>query len=373
MIKSKINDLVTQKDGTKGKIIGIQEGGLIMMSFDDGVYIKCDIKEAGKFVLEFDEEYQKAIQIERKIKEEALLKRKRAKILDEVFRDKWALVKKLNEDYEFVSQYIKDEFKKLEEDKKYIETNLCIKDYCTFKSKFELPDYERSGVQDLYMYKYFLAYFLTYFYLYTRVELSNFLPEWRILSIGSGNSIDGAAATLVREVKSYVGIDKVLWHNNLYKPAKIVTKELKNVKFKDIDMEPNIIIFPKSILEIDSYELRNFVYNMINVMQNTDRIICIFAFSSSKINEAEKRAVRIVEEIVEEKFEKIFNWDSKDDTYLAQQNSVFGIVNGIDKEEGFFKLKCTRECNRECEQKTVNSMSDIRFTQYRISGWERKI
>ena len=128
------------------------------------------------------------------------------------------------------------------------------------------PCYSDEWVQSLYLMRYFYAYFTEYYCLY-QDTLSWIEAEPKILSIGCGCGVDGAAlyfASLSKKFQ-YIGYDCVNWELNVknFLPSPTSAIDIRSNDITTTCFPPsNVLMFPKSLSDIDEIVFAKFVNNL---------------------------------------------------------------------------------------------------------------
>lgn len=158
-----------------------------------------------------------------------------------------------------------------------------------------LPDYQRDGIVQLYLLRYAFAYLFEYKYLFKQIVPKKEplrIRSLKILSVGCGNYLDYWGAALASNAinKScaikYTGIDPVEWKYKIYPRQRDSIKfenstfydYLKNVVDNEIELDENVIIFPKSIGEFSKDEFREICTLLKRCKFKSERIVLVFSF-----------------------------------------------------------------------------------------------
>lgn len=162
------------------------------------------------------------------------------------------------------------------------------------------PDYSNPWVQSLYLMRYFYAYFTDYYCLYKNILpwLSGATPK--VLSIGCGCGVDGAALCFASSPPrnfQYNGYDIVDWELDVRHFLPLFSTQM-NIANSDITTAPfpksNILMFPKSLSDIDNHAFTAFAERLSPVFLEDSVVIL-----SSIMNEGNRYDVARMETIAE--------------------------------------------------------------------------
>jgi len=143
--------------------------------------------------------------------------------------------------------------------------------------KYENKQYGKKYIEQYYLLKYAPLYFEEYYEMY--YKFLNLYKKYNIniLSIGVGAGLDfwGLTEAVVHLDKDinvdYMGIDLVDWHYR-FDGIRFLQKSLENITYDDFNNftygQVNVIIFPKSIIEIDESLIKKFANFLIKSLQN---------------------------------------------------------------------------------------------------------
>jgi len=144
--------------------------------------------------------------------------------------------------------------------------------------KYDNKQYTESSIEQYYLLKYAPLYLDEYYEIYY-----NFLQHYKkqdikVLSIGVGAGLDfwGFTDAIVHLNKTmnidYMGIDLVDWKYRL-QDIRFLKKSLDDLSYEDFNNftygKANVIIFPKSIIEMDSETIKKFSNFLLNSMKDT--------------------------------------------------------------------------------------------------------
>lgn len=213
-----------------------------------------------------------------------------------------------------IEEIIRNSYNGLRE---YVENNDSI---CKLKSlnfsQGNVPDYSSNEIQLLYQLKYSYAYAYEYKCMYTMLfnQISHISIPFNILSIGCGTAIDAwsiyAALEAINKIHfwsyiRYIGIDKINWNGKIEgNNINIYQMDLSQfIQHNDIDYY-NVIIFPKSISEIDEMSFLQFCHKICNTKFNNSKIYLLVNLRENNyyLNKDISRSNRIIESLKEAGF-----------------------------------------------------------------------
>lgn len=144
--------------------------------------------------------------------------------------------------------------------------------------KYENKQYTQRHIEQYYLLKYAPLYLEEYYEIYYEFLKHYKKDNIKILSIGVGAGLDfwGFAEAIVHLNKTmnidYMGIDLVDWKYRL-KDIRFLQTSLENLTFDDFSDftygKANVIIFPKSIIEIPNDAITKFANFLIDTLKNT--------------------------------------------------------------------------------------------------------
>ena len=163
----------------------------------------------------------------------------------------------------FINNFLETAFAKF---KQYQSSNrlLCELKDLDFQAGHS-PCYSNKWVQSLYLMRYFYAYFTEYYCLYQNT-LSWTEADPKILSIGCGCGVDGAALYFASPSLNfqYIGYDIVDWELNVknFLPSlPNIDIRLDNITTTCLPIS-NVLMFPKSLSDIEHSTFSSFVNNL---------------------------------------------------------------------------------------------------------------
>ena len=201
-----------------------------------------------------------------------------------------------------------------------------------------LPEYQDIHIEELYHLRYTYAYAFEYKYIFQDLfakEKTTFLPTtYNMLSVGCGSGIDywGASAAANQEgVKckiNYIGVDLVEWK---YPVALRKGDSAVRLKINAVDFfssyqasveKSNIILFPKSISEFDSYGIRSICNHFKKTDFKQKRIHIIASLrANNNINSDLTRFNLLIDAL---KMNEHHKFTLEDDNYRRKQYSSIG-------------------------------------------------
>lgn len=253
------------------------------------------------------------------------------------------------------------------------------------------PQYDNHDIQALYIMRYYGAYLCEYKWLYKNAL--DYLGDrnLNVLSIGCGCGLDSAGLYFealdqdknLQSIK-YYGYDVVNWKDrdsfkNL--SAKFIIKSVSNLQvFNRLN---NIIIFPKSISDIDSSSFQEFINRLKDCDFKSSNIVLISSMRADKnyLNSDMERFQQIIEQF----FNKGFSTDDEIDKYWYFSDAEkawatlipgFGIPDNIvnflrklsEKCPKFIKNKksCKAECAKILDRWPILKVGTARYQLVRM-------
>jgi hypothetical protein len=167
--------------------------------------------------------------------------------------------------------------------------------FCELKNfRFDLgyiPDYSNLVMQRFYLLRFLPAYLTEYYLMYLELlELEFIAKDIKIVSFGCGCGIDFWGAKFASDdydskIKiMYTGFDIVKWNYTdklKNKNALFINNDINKIGILDED-EYNVIMFPKSIGELDNTTFNNLKDIIRNSNFNKDRIILLSSIRKSR-------------------------------------------------------------------------------------------
>jgi hypothetical protein len=143
--------------------------------------------------------------------------------------------------------------------------------------QYDNKHYTQRYIEQYYLLKYAPLYFEEYYEIYYEFLKHYKKEDIRILSIGVGAGLDfwGFTDVIVHLNKSidvdYIGIDLVDWKYR-FKDIRFLQKSLDDLSYEDFNNftrgTANVIIFPKSIIEMDISTIKKLANFLINTLSN---------------------------------------------------------------------------------------------------------
>lgn len=195
------------------------------------------------------------------------------------------------------------------------------------------PNYSYSLHQHLYHLKYAYSYTFDYFLVYKFIlDLLDHSERYYTLSIGCGGMLDKislkyALCETDSHETMYIGIDKTNWNNeqilNFYKGI-FINSDIGNVKRNRFISKIGIILFPRSLSEIQQSSLKKFIDRLHR--DNFHNHICIASVpvsnGTNKLAEENKKLFWFTKEMA-----KKFKFNSSN----ALSNNIFTSKDFYDK------------------------------------------
>lgn len=177
--------------------------------------------------------------------------------------------------------------------------------YCRLKdfrfNNGHTPEYSNELIQQYYLLKYLPAYFTEYCCIYDDIINSNFLDEdYNILSIGCGCGIDLWGAKFATEDSDidirYTGLDIVdwrYWDSVGIEEVYYLNNDINELEELD-EEEYNIIMFPKSIGELDGDTFKKLKDAISNSNFSKDKLIIASSIRNTRAWYDEKRTNEVI-------------------------------------------------------------------------------
>lgn len=189
----------------------------------------------------------------------------------------------------------------------FIEELECMDKYCNLKSfnfsSSNLPNYNDGIIQKYYLLRFMMAYFTEYYEIYTQLIRMNFLEErFNILSVGCGCGIDFWGLRFAKQQTNsqmnirYTGLDIVDWQywDSFNEEVYFINTDIRELQCLD-ENEYNIIIFPKSIGELDLLTFNQFKKAICNTEFNSNKLVIISSLRSTRTDVDKNRTKDIVQ------------------------------------------------------------------------------
>ncbi len=167
------------------------------------------------------------------------------------------------------------------------------------------PDYANADVQRLYVLRYYGAYLCEYRRIY-EAAIRHVGPQVRAVSAGAGIGVDlaglcfacgadrGDTASLKYNVV-YRGYDVVAWQDQVQVPgvdARIYTRSI--IDLENSAGDANVILFPKSIGDIDTATLDGFVRRLAEIRFSNARLAVASSARATSMGEDIERFKKVV-------------------------------------------------------------------------------
>lgn len=301
--------------------------------------------------------------------------------------------------YIIMRKFIEDKMHKIMKDfKKYINN----KDkYCKLKDfRFDnghTANYSKKHIQQYYLLKYLPAYFTEYYYMYDDIMNYNFIKDdYNILSIGCGCGIDYWACNFNQKNNQnfdgeirYTGLDIIDWNywDDMGKgDVYYLGEDINNMDELD-EEEYNIIIFPKSIGELDNDTFNKLKEAIINTSFKCDRLIIASSLRCAKMDYDKRRTNEIIKIFREEHHYSNLDSDAeytyfekKDNGYDYRISDVLPeaeypdeikdyLTSFYKKCQGYIdndKKFCEKQCNDVFTRRPTTTMSQVRYKITRL-------
>ena len=230
--------------------------------------------------------------------------------------------------------------------------------------KYENKQYSKKYIEQYYLLKYAPLYFEEYYEIYYKfLNLYN-KHDIKILSIGVGAGLDfwgftEAVVHLDKDINiDYMGIDLVDWYYR-FDNIRFLQKSLENLTYDDFNNftygQANVIVFPKSIIEIDEKSIEKFANFLIKSLQNKLFDSANIWFLISYIKKGDKISGL-------DKFKIIYNTFLENDYKLSygdinkveySMDKDFKILYPIDYKNTWME-DIKNHCNSKCNQSQIN-------------------
>lgn len=182
--------------------------------------------------------------------------------------------------------------------------------YCNLKSfnfsSNNLPNYNDGIIQKYYLLRFMLAYFTEYYEIYNQTIGMNFLEgSFNVLSVGCGCGIDFWGLRFAKQQRDgdinirYTGLDIVEWPywDEFNEEVYFINTDIRELQCLD-EEEYNLIIFPKSIGELDPLTFNQLKKAIGSTKFNSNKLIIISSLRSTRTEVDQSRTKDIVETLV---------------------------------------------------------------------------
>lgn len=159
----------------------------------------------------------------------------------------------------------------------------------------KIPDYSLLMEQQYYLLRYFPAYLCEYKYIYRKIISDDKIEVFSVLAIGCGSGIDylGLYLALNKNTESitYRGYDLIDWNYQDNLGNANYTTSVQNISHIEFEnpCDVNIIIFPKSLSEINQADFDHFISNLTRVSFSSPYIYLVSSTMDSGFKHDERR------------------------------------------------------------------------------------
>jgi len=230
--------------------------------------------------------------------------------------------------------------------------------------KYENKQYKEKYIEQYYLLKYAPIYFEEYYEIYCEFLKYYKKDNIKVLSIGIGSGLDfwGFTEAVVDLNKTisidYMGIDLVDWHYR-FDSIRFLQKSLEDLTYDDFNNftygQANVIIFPKSIIEIDKKLIQKFANLLVKSLKNKIFDDANLWFLISYIKKGDKVSgldkFKIIYDIFIEHGYKLKHGDINKVEYSINKDSK--ISYPIDYKYSWMQ-DIKNYCNSKCNQSQIN-------------------
>lgn len=250
-----------------------------------------------------------------------------------------------------------------------------------------MPNYKDSLVAHYYLLRYLPAYISEYYWIYNILLKKHNVPvNFSVLSLGSGNGLDYIALEFAlqdkykknsrKNIKQKIfhqGVDILTWpinysHNSVFEKkndaiVKPCFQEMDFATFKINELQPDIIIFPKSFWEIYSNCTHNSLKIFFENWNTKKKIFWIIVAYKDSIAGDEKYKIK---EIIKNTWmEKFYSWDSCKSEKSELPDGEGRWEDGLQRILGDWNysqeiIKYLREVFQGCSKKNQNNCCDTK-------------
>lgn len=224
--------------------------------------------------------------------------------------------------------------------------------------KYENKQYTQSYIEQYYLLKYAPIYLEEYYEIYYEFLKHYKKDNIKILSIGVGAGLDfwGFAEAVVHLNKTinidYMGIDLVDWKYRL-KDIRFLQTSLENLTFENFSNftygKANVIIFPKSIIEIANNSISKFTNFLLDTNTRDIWFIISYIKKGNKISGIDK--FKIIHDTFLDNGYKIIYGNINE--HNESKDKDFKILYPLDYKGGWMK-DIKEHCNSKCNQSQIN-------------------
>jgi len=229
--------------------------------------------------------------------------------------------------------------------------------------KYENKQYSQSYIEQYYLLKYAPLYLEEYYEIYYEFLQHYKKDNIKVLSVGVGAGLDfwGFADAIVHLNKTinidYMGIDLVDWKYRL-KDIRFLQTSLENLTFYDFTNftygKANVIIFPKSIIEIPNDAITKFANFLIDTLKNTlydeNDIWFIISYikKGNKVSGIDKFKI-IHDKFIDSGYKLTYGYLNE---YKESNDKDFKILYPLDYKAGWMK-DIKEHCYSKCNQPQI--------------------
>jgi len=224
--------------------------------------------------------------------------------------------------------------------------------------KYENKQYIQSYIEQYYLLKYAPLYLEEYYEIYYEFLKHYKKDNIKVLSVGVGAGLDfwGFAEAIVHLNKTmnidYLGIDSVDWKYRL-KDIRFLQTSLENLTFDDFSDftygKANVIIFPKSIIEIPNNSISKFTNFLLDTNIRDIWFIISYIKKGNKVSGIDK--FKIIHDKFIDSGYKLTHGHLNE--YEESNDKDFKILYPLDYKGGWMK-DIKKHCYAKCDQSQIN-------------------
>lgn len=224
--------------------------------------------------------------------------------------------------------------------------------------KYENKQYTQNYIEQYYLLKYAPLYLEEYYEIYYEFLKHYKKDNIKVLSVGVGTGLDfwGFAEAIVHLNKTmnidYMGIDLVNWKYRL-KDIRFLQTSLENLTFDDFSDftygKANVIIFPKSIIEIPNNSILKFTNFLLDTNTRDIWFIVSYIKKGNKISGIDK--FKIIHDTFLDNGYKMIHGNVNE--HNESNDKDFKILYPLDYKGGWMK-DIKEHCNSKCNQSQIN-------------------
>ena len=230
--------------------------------------------------------------------------------------------------------------------------------------KYDNKQYTESSIEQYYLLRFAPIYLDEYYEIYFEFLKYYDKQNIKILSIGVGAGLDfwGFADAIVHFYQTmdidYLGIDLIDWKYRL-QDIRFLQTSLDDLTYQDFNNfthgEANVIIFPKSIIEINEESIKKFAYFIIDSLKDTSYKAKDIWFIISYIKKGDKVSgidkFKIIYDIFLENGYIINHGDIN--KWHESSDKDFKIIYPIDYKNSWMK-NIKQYCSSKCNQVQIS-------------------